>query len=152
MTNVLMNKKGTGQRINFHLIFEPTVDSENIETFLKNQQVKGSSIGNRYNDSKFLLDDVSVDINTILQALRNDGSFKDRFLIWLPYDEYGGIDGINPHTDKLFKENLINNADILGSSNKKQADFPLERLCLYRRPISRLVLRAETVHQGQRLA
>jgi hypothetical protein len=123
MTNVLMNKKGNGQRINFHLIFEPAVDPENIETFLKNQQVKGSSIGNRYSDSKFLLDDVSVDFNTILQALRNDGSFKDRFLIWLPYDEYGGIDGINPHTDKLFKENLIYNADILGSSNKKQADF-----------------------------
>ena len=51
------------------------------------------------------------------------GVFKDRFLIWLPYDEYGGIDGINPSTDKLFKENLISVADILGSSNKKQADF-----------------------------
>jgi ABC-type lipoprotein export system ATPase subunit len=123
MTNVLMNKKGTGQRINFHLIFDPAVDPENIETFLKNQQVKGSSIGNRYNDSKFLLDDVSVDFNTMIQALRSDGVFKDRFLIWLPYDEYGGIDGINPSTDKLFKENLIYNADILGSSNKKQADF-----------------------------
>lgn len=123
MTNVLMNKKGAGQRINFHLIFDPGVDPENIETFLKNQRVKDSSIGNRYGDSKFLLDDVSVDFNVLLQALRSDGAFKDRFLIWLPYDEYGGIDGINPLTDKLFKENLIYNADILGSSNKKQADF-----------------------------
>lgn len=123
MTNVLMNKKGTGQRINFHLIFDHNIDSDNIETFLKNQQVKGSSIGNRYNDSKFLLDDVSVDFNTMCQSLRGDGVFKDRFLIWLPYDEYGGIDGINPSTDKLFKENLISTADILGSSNKKQADF-----------------------------
>ncbi|KAB1082567.1 AAA family ATPase [Neorhizobium galegae] len=123
MTNVLMNKKGTGQRINFHLIFDPAIDPENIETFLKNQRVKDSSIGSRYSDSQFLLDDVSVDFNTMIQALRSDGVFKDRFLIWLPYDEYGGIDGINPSTDKLFKENLIYNADILGSSNKKQADF-----------------------------
>jgi hypothetical protein len=33
------------------------------------------------------------------------------------------IDGISPSTDKIFKGNLIYNADILGSSNKKQADF-----------------------------
>ncbi|MDW9354124.1 hypothetical protein GOA97_06255 [Sinorhizobium meliloti] len=123
MTNVLVNKKGTGQRINFHLIFDPAVDPENIETFLKGQQVKGSSIGNRYSDSEFLLNDVAVDFNGILNELRNDGSFRDQFLVWLPYDEYGGADGINPKTDKLFKENLIYNADILGSSNKKQADF-----------------------------
>lgn len=131
MTNVLMNKKGAGQRINFQLIFDPAIDPENIETFLKNQQVKDSSIGNRYSDSKFLLDDVSVDFNAITKALRTDGVFKDRFLIWLPYDEYGGIDGINPSTDKLFKENLINNADILGSSNKKQADFFLWKESTY---------------------
>jgi predicted ATPase len=123
MNNILVNKKGAGQRINFHLIFDPAVDPENIETFLKNQQVKNSSIGNRYTDSKFLLDDVSVDFNSIVQTLHNDGIFNDRYLVWLPYDEYGGVDGINPNTDKLFKENLIYKADILGSSNKKQADF-----------------------------
>jgi hypothetical protein len=123
MTNVLVNKSGAGQRINFHLIFDPAIDPENIETFLKSQKVKDSSIGNLYSNSKFLLDNVSVDFNIILQTLRNDGAFKNHFLLWLPYDEYGGIDGINPNTDKLFKESLIYNADILGSSNKKQADF-----------------------------
>jgi energy-coupling factor transporter ATP-binding protein EcfA2 len=123
MNNVLVNKKGSGQRINFHLIFDPALDVENIETFLKSQQVKGSSVGNRYNDQQFLLEDVSVDFNSVIQALRNDGSFSKRFLIWLPYDEYGGIDLINPKTDKLFKENLIAQADILGSSNRKQAEF-----------------------------
>ncbi len=131
MTNVLVNKKNVGQRINFHLIFDPVVDPENIETFLKSQQVKGSSIGNKYSDSQFLLDDVAVDFNGVLKDLRNDGSFRDRFLVWLPYDEYGGADGINPKTDKLFKENLIYNADILGSSNKKQADFFLWKDCAY---------------------
>lgn len=123
MTNVLVNKKGSGQRINFHLIFDPAIDPENIETFLKGQKVKENSIGSRYCDTKFLRDDVAVDFNAVCQALRSDGVFKERFLIWLPYDEYGGIDGINPTTDKMFKENLIYNADILGSSNKKQSDF-----------------------------
>jgi predicted ATPase len=123
MTNVLVNKKGAGQRINFHLIFDPAVDPQNIESFIRNRQVKDSSIGTRYTDSRFLLDDVAVDYNDTLKALRNDGNFRDRFLVWLPYDEYGGADGINPQTDKMFKENLIYNADILGSSNRKQANF-----------------------------
>src|SRR5580693_2895221 len=30
MNNVLVNKKGTGQRINFHLIFDPADDPENV--------------------------------------------------------------------------------------------------------------------------
>jgi hypothetical protein len=86
-------------------------------------KVKGTSIGSRYDDKAFLRDEVSVDFNQVRETLRNDGSFANQFLIWIPYDEYGGIDGINPATDKLFKEGLVANADILGSSNKKQAEF-----------------------------
>jgi hypothetical protein len=123
MNNVLVNKKGTGQRINFHLIFDPAVSTDDIETFIKGQKVGDTSIGQRYSDSRVLLNDVSLDFNAVRQALRGDGTFRDRFLIWLPYDEYGGIDGINPLTDRLFKENLIQIADILGSSNKRQSDF-----------------------------
>ena len=124
MNNILVDKKGSsGQRINFHLIFDPEVLPENIETFLKAQQVGGSSMGNRYEDKQFLLNDVSVNFFETLKSLRNDGSFRDRYLVWLPYDEYGGIDRIDPKTDKLFKENLVSAADILGSSNRKQADF-----------------------------
>ena len=124
MTNVLMNKHGkSGQRLNFHLIFDPALPPEDIENFLKTQQVDGSSIGGRYADSAFLLNSVQVDFNDILKRLKGDGNFRDRFLIWLPYDEYGGIDGIDPKTDQLLKLNLIRDADILGSSNKNQADF-----------------------------
>ena len=123
MNNVLVNKKGAGQRINFHLIFDPAIDPDNIETFIKTQKVGDTSIGSRYTDGEFLLNGVSVNFVSVLEALNGDGTFKDRFLVWLPYDEYGGIDGIDPHTDKLFKENLIQCADVLGSSNKKQAEF-----------------------------
>lgn len=127
MTNVLMNKQGKGgQRLNFHLIFDPALDTDNIETFLKNQQVGGSSIGARYSSSDFLLN-VQVDFNDVLKRLRTDGSFRDRYLVWLPYDEYGGIDNIDPNTDAMLKQHLIRDADILGSANKAQADFFLWR-------------------------
>jgi hypothetical protein len=36
------------------------VSPDDIETFLKGLKVKGTSIGSRYADSKFLLDEVSV--------------------------------------------------------------------------------------------
>ncbi len=124
MTNVVIGKKAnTGQRINFHLIFDPAVSPDDIETLIKGLKVKDQSIGTRYADAKFLLDDCSTDFNAVRKALIDDNTFKDRFLIWIPYDEYGGIDDINPDTDKLFKEGLVWHADILGSSNKKQADF-----------------------------
>jgi len=124
MNNIVVDKTGkSGARINFHLIFNPDVAVDDIETFIKGLKVKGTSIGSRYGDASFLRDEVSVNFNEVRDALRNDGTFADQFLIWIPYDEYGGIDGINPATDKLFKEGLVYAADVLGSSNKKQADF-----------------------------
>jgi predicted ATPase len=128
MNNVVLDKKGkSGPRINFHLIFNPDIPADDIETFIKNLKVKGTSIGGRYSDSKFLRDEVSIHFGETCSDLRNDGNFSDRFLIWIPYDEYGGIDGINPTTDTLFKEGLVYDADILGSSSKAQADFFLWR-------------------------
>jgi predicted ATPase len=124
MNNVVLDKKlKSGPRINFHLIFSPEVSPDDIETFIRNLKVKGTSIGSRHNDSKFLLEEVSVHFGETCHALRGDGTFAGRFLIWIPYDEYGGIDTINPATDTLFKEGLVYEADILGSSNKAQADF-----------------------------
>lgn len=124
MNNVVVDKKfKSGPRINFHLIFSPELPADDIETFIKNLKVKGTSIGSRYNDPKFLLDEVSVHFGETCHALRDDGHFAGRFVIWIPYDEYGGIDNINPETDTLFKEGLVYDADVLGSSNKAQADF-----------------------------
>jgi len=124
MTNVVLGKKNTsGQRINFHIIFSNAVSADDIETFIKGIKVKDQSVGGRYSDSKFLLEEVSVDFKKVLEQLRGDNTFKDKFVIWIPYDEYGGIDAIDPKTDKLLKEGLVFDADILGSGNKKQADF-----------------------------
>jgi ABC-type lipoprotein export system ATPase subunit len=124
MNNIVIDKKGkSGARINFHLIFNPTIAIDDVETFIKSLKVKGTSIGSRYSENAFLLEEVSVNFGEVREALRGDGTFADQFLIWIPYDEYGGIDGINPATDKLFKEGLVCDADILGSSNKAQADF-----------------------------
>ena len=123
MTNIVVGKKGSGPNINFHLIFDPTLPLDDIERFIKNLKVKGQSIGTRYGEPQFLKDECQADFFQALSALRDDETFRDKFLIWIPYDEYGGIDDIHPQSDKLFKENLIANSDILGSSNKKQADF-----------------------------
>jgi ABC-type lipoprotein export system ATPase subunit len=124
MTNVVLGKQNkSGQRINFHIIFSNELNPDDIETFIKGFKVKDKSIGSRYSDSKFLLEDVSVDFKKVLEQLRGDNTFKGKFAIWIPYDEYGGIDPIDPKTDKLLKEGLVYDADILGSGNKKQAQF-----------------------------
>ncbi len=123
MNNLLITKKGSGPRINFHLVFSPEVAADDIETFIKGLQVKNASIGSRYSDPKFLLEEVSINFQEVCGDLGRDRTFADRFLIWLPYDEYGGIDPINPATDASFKEGLVYAADILGSSNRSQAEF-----------------------------
>ncbi|MXX84852.1 MAG: hypothetical protein F4Y71_00150 [Acidobacteria bacterium] len=123
MTNIVIGKRGRGPRTNFHLVFDPIVSTDDIETFIKGLKVKDQSIGSRYNNATFLKDACSVDFNAVRKSLSEDVTFRDKFLIWIPYDEYGGIDEINPATDKLLKEGLVWHADILGSSRQKQADF-----------------------------
>lgn len=125
MTNVVLGKKTeTGAlRINFHIVFDPDLSLDDIERFIKTLSVKGATIGQRYSDRKFLLDECQVDFHAARNALRGDQTFDGKFLIWIPYDEYGGIGDIDPENHTLFKEGLVSLADILGSSNRKQADF-----------------------------
>lgn len=127
MTNVVVGKKGSGPRINFHLIFSDAINPDDIETFIKGLKVKDKTIGSDYANAEFLLNDVSVDFNDVLHRLKDDKTFADKFIVWIPYDEHGGIDEIDPKSDALFKEGLVSAADVLGSSNKKQADFFLWR-------------------------
>lgn len=128
MTNVVIGRSAkSGTRVNFHIIFDPALSHDDMETFLKGLKVKDQSIGTRYADAQFLFDDVAIDFNTVFKELNDDRTFAGRFLIWIPYNEYGGIDDINPKTDKLLKEGLVSKADFLGSANQKQADFFLWR-------------------------
>lgn len=124
MNTVLQNKNSkSGTRLNFHVIFSGEVKPDDIETFIKALSVKEAMIGSRYDDSKFLLESVSVNFDDTLKKLKAENTFKDKYLLWLPYDEYGGIDDIDPKADKYFKEGLTKAADILGSSNEKQRFF-----------------------------
>lgn len=127
MNNVVLNK-GTksGPRLNFHIIFDPSVAAD-VESFIKNLDVNGSTIAGKYTDKKFLLEDVQVNFTDVCKKLRQDGNFKDKFIIWIPYDEYGGIDAIDPASNTYFKQGLVRDADILGSANKAQSDFFLWR-------------------------
>ena len=66
---------------------------------------------------------ISFDFKEVVNSLKQLGLYKKHALIWLPYDEYGGIDEINPKTDGLFKLALLKSTHIIGTSTKKQIDF-----------------------------
>ncbi len=129
MNNVLIGKGGTGPspRVNFHLIFSNDIDPSDIETFICGLMVQGKSIGSRIEDKDFLKNQVSVNFEEVKLSLENDETYAGKYLIWIPYDEYGGIDPIDPDTDAAFKRGLVKSADVLGSSRKAQIDFFLWR-------------------------
>jgi predicted ATPase len=135
MHNVLANRHSddSGVRINFHIIFNPFDIEKNknlvpfIESFIKSiKYTKTSSqtgrIGDIYDNKDALLNDVSVDYNIVLDDLEKSEELSDNYLIWLPYDEYGGVDGIKS-TDFPFKPALINRAHIIGSSNPREISY-----------------------------
>lgn len=66
---------------------------------------------------------ITVDYFGVIKSLEHDEHLRNRYLVWLPYDEYGGIDRIDPNNDGYFKLGLINKAKIIGSANKKQIEF-----------------------------
>lgn len=124
MTNALLNKNSkNGQRINFHIVFSNEIDILDIENFLKSLIVNGSQISSKYSDSKFLYENVAVDFGRTKELLEANPTFRWKYLIWMPYDEYGGIDNIDPVNDQWFKQGLINDSHFIGSSNQKQIDF-----------------------------
>ena len=125
MTDSVQNKNTNTNGVthfNFHIIFNSEMDIEDIENFIKALKSEGTTIGSDYND-KDKLQSKKVSFSDVLQTLNEDSKFKNNFLIWLPYDEYGGIDEIDPDSDEWIKSEYIRKSDILGSSNKKQIDF-----------------------------
>lgn len=130
MRDVLKNRH-TGQSgvsINFHVIFSNAIPIDKIETFIKSLRVDSSQIADNYDDAKFLKETACVRFETdVIDQLRKDPEFNGKFLVWLPYDEYGGIDDIDPNTDDWIKRDFIKKSDILGSSTLNQIEFFLWR-------------------------
>lgn len=128
MHNIVANRKNadptkSGTKINFHLIFNndpkifPTILTwlNSIECF--NEKGDNIQLGVAQELKK-----LSFDFAKIISSLKQLNLYDEHCLIWLPYDEYGGIDDIDPN-DNFFKLSLVNKAHILGSSTKKQIDF-----------------------------
>jgi len=125
MTESVQNKntKTNGAtHFNFHVIFNDVIDIADIENLIKGLNSNGTKISSDYDD-KEKLKDKKISFDSLLDNLNQDEKFKGKFLIWLPYDEYGGIDEIDPNSDGWIKNNFINKAHILGSSRQKQIDF-----------------------------
>lgn len=124
MLNTLLNKNSkNGPRLNFHVIFSDEIDVADIENFLKSLTVDGTKISSKYSGSQFLYEKAAVDFKTLVGALDADTAFKGKYFVLTPYDEYGGIDNIDPVSDQWFKQGLINESHFIGSSNQKQIDF-----------------------------
>ena len=87
-----------------------------IETFVKSVKYKTSSgndtlIGNiPETESQRLYEEVSVDYFEVIEELEKQNDLSGNYLILLPYQGYGGIDGIDPNSS-LFKPALIKGAE-----------------------------------------
>lgn len=128
MTDTVQNKatKTNGvTHFNFHLIFnndQEKLNISDIELFLRSLESNNTMIGSDYDD-KEKLQSKKVSFNQVLEKLDKDDKFLGNYLVWLPYDEYGGIDQIDPQSDGWIKGNFIKKCNILGSSRQEQIDF-----------------------------
>lgn len=125
MTESVQNKNTTTNsaiHFNFHIVFDDSIKIVDIENLIKGLKSSGTKISSDYDD-KIKLKEKKISLDSLLDDLNQDVKFKNKFLLWLPYDEYGGIDEIDPKSDGWIKENYVKKADILGSSRRKQIDF-----------------------------
>ena len=128
MHNIMANRKNAdptkaGVCINFHVIFDndPAVFSR-IQTWrnsLECYDKRGKTI---QLGTATDLPKLTFDFETVIVSLRKYDLLNEHALIWLPYDEYGGIDDIHPE-DNFFKLALINKAHIMGSGSENQINF-----------------------------
>lgn len=131
MNNIVLDKDDprsvNGPRINFHLIFDnkPELLSKikNCLNSLDCFQEGGKKVKLGDITDTEELKKLSFDFFKVIETLKSHDDLKDSFLVWIPYDEYGGIDNIDPENDSYFKMGLINKCDIIGSSNPKQINF-----------------------------
>lgn len=136
MNNKINHKNSTategGVSINFHIIFDNSADLNSIEVELNSLECKfdgglESKLGHVTTVEE--LSKISFDYFETIKKL-NSSILKNKFLVWVPYDEYGGIDAIDPVNDGFFKLGIINIAHILGSGNKRQISYFLSDRCV----------------------
>jgi hypothetical protein len=128
MENLLITRHDkNGEQLNFHIIFdnEPSILPK-ISNWLN------SIPCNDQTGNKILLGDVTnhierekltFNIDTVIEKLTEISLYQSHALLWLPYNEYGGADEINPVTDKAFKTFLVKKADFIGTSSPKEINF-----------------------------
>jgi predicted ATPase len=128
MNNIVANRKSSspsqsGTRINFHLVFDndQSVFSR-IENWVRSLECYDDQgkcqLGTVVKED---LLKITMNYQQVVDSLTGY-NLKKHALVWLPYDEYGGIDEIDPG-DNFFKLGLIKQADVMGSSYSKQIDF-----------------------------
>lgn len=136
MNNKINHKSSTaiqgGVSINFHLIFDNLLTTKQIVTELNSLEclIEGGEETKLGHIEHIERKKLSFDFFKTVEALKKSTYIKGRFLVWIPYDEYGGIDAIDPVNDAFFKLGIINKAQILGSANQKQIQFFLSERCL----------------------
>lgn len=125
MHTLLHTKKNpNGIKINFHVIFD-----NNPEVFpkIKNWLASLECFDERGNSIQLgvaqEIKKTTFDYEKTVESLKKFGLHESHALIWLPYDEYGGADEIDPNSDGYFKLSLIGKAHIMGSSSQKQIEF-----------------------------
>jgi ABC-type lipoprotein export system ATPase subunit len=126
MRDVLRNRHTTssGTDINFHVVFSDAISPIKIETFLKTLEVDGTQIADKYDNKQYLAETARVYFEKdVLEVLSKNPDFADKFIVILPYDEYGGIDDINPISDDWIKKGFIRKSHMLGSSYSSQIKF-----------------------------
>jgi len=125
MRDVLQNRHShqSGTNLNFHIIFSDQIDIEIVENFIKSLEVDGNQISTRYANKSYLKDTAKVNFQDIIDQLSENTDFRDNFIIWLPYNAYGGIDGIDPKSDDWIKRDFIKKTHILGSSSEGCISF-----------------------------
>ena len=125
MTDILQHRDTrthSGTNFNFHFIFNDSLSIVDIENFIKALPYEGATISEQYQEKEKLAK-IKVDFYSTIKVLNNNITFKNNFLVCLPYDEYGGIAGIDPQSDKFIKEEFCKNSHLLGTSNQNQIRF-----------------------------
>lgn len=125
MHNILSSRKNSGgTKINFHIIFDndPAI-YKTIQTWIASLRCYNERGENVLLGAIGDVRRASFDFDNVVESLRQINLFYTHALIWLPYDEYGGIDEIHPESDGCFKLSLINKSHIIGTSTQKQIDF-----------------------------